>query len=65
VEFLVGLKRGRNTCRLNDAVNSIGLGTLAQQATGIAGIVAGLWAVGAICTPRAASLDTEGVAPVG
>lgn len=26
VEWGVGLGRGRNTCRLNDALNSIGLG---------------------------------------
>jgi len=30
IEFLVGLKRGRNTYRLNDALNSIGLGILSQ-----------------------------------
>lgn len=30
VEFLVGLKRGRNTYRLNDALNSIGLGIMSQ-----------------------------------
>jgi sterol desaturase/sphingolipid hydroxylase (fatty acid hydroxylase superfamily) len=30
VEFLVGLKRGRNTYRLNDAMNSIGLGIISQ-----------------------------------
>jgi len=34
--------------------------TLAQQAAGAAGIVAGLWAVGAICTPRGAALRTTG-----
>ena len=26
IEYLVGLKRGRNTYRLSDALNSIGLG---------------------------------------
>jgi sterol desaturase/sphingolipid hydroxylase (fatty acid hydroxylase superfamily) len=30
VEYLVGLKRGRNTYRLNDAMNSIGLGIVSQ-----------------------------------
>ena len=30
IEFLVGLKRGRNTYRLNDAMNSIGLGIISQ-----------------------------------
>ena len=30
IEFLVGLKRGHNTYRLNDALNSIGLGVLSQ-----------------------------------
>ena len=30
IEFLVGLKRGRNTYRLNDALNSIGLGVMSQ-----------------------------------
>src|SRR5687768_11504378 len=30
IEFLVGLKRGRNTYRLNDAMNSIGLGIVSQ-----------------------------------
>jgi sterol desaturase/sphingolipid hydroxylase (fatty acid hydroxylase superfamily) len=30
IELLVGLKRGRNTYRLNDALNSIGLGILSQ-----------------------------------
>jgi sterol desaturase/sphingolipid hydroxylase (fatty acid hydroxylase superfamily) len=29
-EFLIGLKRGRNTYRLNDALNSIGLGIMSQ-----------------------------------
>jgi alkylglycerol monooxygenase len=32
IEWLVGLRRGRNTCRLNDALNSIGLGILSQLA---------------------------------
>ena len=32
VEFLVGLRRGRNTYRLADALNSIGLGILSQLA---------------------------------
>jgi sterol desaturase/sphingolipid hydroxylase (fatty acid hydroxylase superfamily) len=30
VEYLVGLKRGNNTYRLNDALNSIGLGIMSQ-----------------------------------
>jgi sterol desaturase/sphingolipid hydroxylase (fatty acid hydroxylase superfamily) len=30
VEFLVGWRRGRNTYRLNDALNSIGLGIMSQ-----------------------------------
>jgi len=30
IEFLVGLRRGRNTYRLNDALNSIGLGIMSQ-----------------------------------
>ena len=30
IEFLIGLKRGRNTYRLNDALNSIGLGVMSQ-----------------------------------
>jgi sterol desaturase/sphingolipid hydroxylase (fatty acid hydroxylase superfamily) len=30
IEFLVGLKRGCNTYRLNDAMNSIGLGIISQ-----------------------------------
>jgi sterol desaturase/sphingolipid hydroxylase (fatty acid hydroxylase superfamily) len=30
IEFVVGRKRGRNTYRLNDALNSIGLGILSQ-----------------------------------
>ena len=33
-EFAVGVARGRNTYRLNDALNSIGLGVM-SQATGI------------------------------
>ncbi len=30
IEFLVGLRRGRNTYRLSDALNSIGLGVMSQ-----------------------------------
>ena len=30
IEFLVGVKRGNNTYRLNDALNSIGLGIMSQ-----------------------------------
>ena len=30
IEFIVGWRRGRNTYRLNDALNSIGLGVLSQ-----------------------------------
>ena len=36
LEFWVGLRRGRNTYRLNDALNSIGLGIL-SQVTGVFG----------------------------
>jgi sterol desaturase/sphingolipid hydroxylase (fatty acid hydroxylase superfamily) len=36
VEFVVGLKRGRNTYRLSDALNSIGLGVMSQL-TGVFG----------------------------
>jgi sterol desaturase/sphingolipid hydroxylase (fatty acid hydroxylase superfamily) len=36
VEFAVGLARGRNTYRLNDALNSIGLGVM-SQVTGVFG----------------------------
>ena len=42
IEFLVGLKRGRNTYRLNDALNSIGLGIMSQ----IAGVFTTLMTVG-------------------
>jgi len=30
IECLIGLKRGRNPYRLNDALNSIGLGVMSQ-----------------------------------
>jgi sterol desaturase/sphingolipid hydroxylase (fatty acid hydroxylase superfamily) len=30
VEYLTGLRRGRNTYRLNDALNSVGLGIMSQ-----------------------------------
>ncbi len=36
LEFWVGLRRGRNTYRLNDALNSIGLGVM-SQVTGVFG----------------------------
>ena len=36
LEFIVGWKRGRNTYRLNDALNSIGLGVM-SQVTGLYG----------------------------
>jgi sterol desaturase/sphingolipid hydroxylase (fatty acid hydroxylase superfamily) len=36
VEFIVGWRRGRNTYRLNDALNSIGLGVM-SQVTGLYG----------------------------
>ena len=42
VEFVVGLKRGRNTYRLADAMNSIGLGIMSQ----ITGVFSKLFAVG-------------------
>lgn len=42
IEFLVGWRRGKNTYRLNDALNSIGLGVLSQ----ITGIFSKLFAVG-------------------
>jgi sterol desaturase/sphingolipid hydroxylase (fatty acid hydroxylase superfamily) len=42
LEFLVGLKRGRNTYRLNDALNSIGLGIMSQ----IVGVFTTLMTVG-------------------
>ena len=41
IEFLVGLKRGRNTYRLNDALNSIGLGIVSQ----IVGVFSALFTV--------------------
>ena len=42
VEFLVGLKRGRNTYRLNDTLNSIGLGIMSQ----LVGVLTTLFAIG-------------------
>jgi sterol desaturase/sphingolipid hydroxylase (fatty acid hydroxylase superfamily) len=42
IEFVVGWKRGKNTYRLNDAMNSIGLGVLSQ----ITGVFSKLFAVG-------------------
>ncbi|WP_328589534.1 sterol desaturase family protein [Piscinibacter terrae] len=42
IEFLVGWRRGKNTYRLNDAMNSIGLGVLSQ----ITGVFSKLFAVG-------------------
>ncbi len=42
LEFVVGLKRGRNTYRLNDALNSIGLGIMSQ----IVGVFTTLMTVG-------------------
>jgi sterol desaturase/sphingolipid hydroxylase (fatty acid hydroxylase superfamily) len=42
VEFLVGLRRGRNTYRLNDALNSIGLGILSE----LVGVFSKLMAIG-------------------
>ena len=41
IEFLVGLRRGRNTYRLNDALNSIGLGIMSQ----IVGLFSALFTV--------------------
>jgi len=42
VEWLVGLRRGRNTYRLNDALNSVGLGILSQ----LAGVFSRLMSIG-------------------
>jgi len=42
IEFAVGWKRNRNTYRLNDALNSIGLGVMSQ----IVGLFSKLFAVG-------------------
>jgi sterol desaturase/sphingolipid hydroxylase (fatty acid hydroxylase superfamily) len=42
IELLVGLKRGRNTYRLNDALNSIGLGIMSQ----LIGVFSKLFAIG-------------------
>jgi sterol desaturase/sphingolipid hydroxylase (fatty acid hydroxylase superfamily) len=42
IEFLVGVKRGRNTYRLNDALNSIGLGIMSQ----LVGVFSTLFAIG-------------------
>ncbi len=42
VEFIVGLKRRRNTYRLNDALNSIGLGVMSQ----LVGVLTVLFTVG-------------------
>jgi sterol desaturase/sphingolipid hydroxylase (fatty acid hydroxylase superfamily) len=42
IEFFVGWKRGRNTYRLNDTLNSIGLGVLSQ----ISGVFTKLMAIG-------------------
>jgi sterol desaturase/sphingolipid hydroxylase (fatty acid hydroxylase superfamily) len=41
IEFLVGLKRRRNTYRLNDALNSIGLGIMSQIVGGVQQAVRG------------------------
>jgi hypothetical protein len=42
IEFLVGWKRGRNTYRLSDALNSIGLGIMSQ----LVGVLTKLMAIG-------------------
>ena len=42
IEFAVGRARGRNTYRLNDALNSIGLGIMSQ----VAGVFSTLFAIG-------------------
>jgi sterol desaturase/sphingolipid hydroxylase (fatty acid hydroxylase superfamily) len=42
IEFLVGLKRGRNTYRLNDALNSIALGVMSQ----VVGVFVALFTIG-------------------
>src|SRR5438067_2580909 len=41
-ELIVGWKRGRNTYRLNDAINSIGLGIMSQ----LVGVLTQLMAIG-------------------
>jgi alkylglycerol monooxygenase len=42
IEFFVGLRRGRNTYRLNDTLNSIGLGIMSQ----LVGVLTVLFATG-------------------
>jgi sterol desaturase/sphingolipid hydroxylase (fatty acid hydroxylase superfamily) len=42
IEFFIGRRRGRNTYRLNDALNSIGLGVMSQ----ITGVFTKLMAIG-------------------
>ena len=42
IEFVVGVARGRNTYRLNDALNSIGLGVMSQL-TGVFSGLLTLW----------------------
>jgi sterol desaturase/sphingolipid hydroxylase (fatty acid hydroxylase superfamily) len=42
IEFLIGLKRGRNTYRLNDALNSIALGVMSQ----VVGVFVALFTIG-------------------
>src|SRR5262249_42898698 len=42
VEWMVGLARGRNTYRVNDALNSIGLGILSQ----VSGVFTKFFAIG-------------------
>jgi sterol desaturase/sphingolipid hydroxylase (fatty acid hydroxylase superfamily) len=42
IEFVIGRKRGRNTYRLNDALNSIGLGIMSQ----LVGVFSNLMAIG-------------------
>ncbi|MDE2093347.1 MAG: sterol desaturase family protein [Burkholderiales bacterium] len=42
IEFAVGIARGRNTYRLNDALNSIGLGVMSQ----LTGVFSGLLTLG-------------------
>ena len=42
IELLIGLKRGRNSYRLNDALNSIGLGIMSQ----LVGVFSKLMAIG-------------------
>jgi sterol desaturase/sphingolipid hydroxylase (fatty acid hydroxylase superfamily) len=61
IEVLVGWRRGRNTYRLNDALNSIGLGILSQMV----GLLTKLMAVGiyTLAYERAALLSLPASSP--